>query len=57
MPGRSAFVLRSRPAIVVDLDDGRRFAVTVDDPQPAVDLLQPLRVRASLGSSGAIDDR
>jgi len=50
MPGRSAVVLRSGPAIVLELTDGRRFAVTVDDPQAPVallDALQALRVRAS----------
>ncbi len=47
MPGRSAAVLRSGPALVLDLADGRRFAVTVDDPTPAVTLLDALRVRAA----------
>lgn len=46
MPGRSAFVLRSGPAVVLELADGRRFAVTVDDPQVPVALLDALRVRA-----------
>jgi hypothetical protein len=47
MPGRSAVVLRSGPAIVLELTDGRRFAVTVDDPQAPVALLDALRVRAT----------
>jgi hypothetical protein len=46
MPGRSALVLRSGPAVVLELADGRRFAVTVDDPQAPVALLDALRVRA-----------
>jgi hypothetical protein len=47
LPGRSALVLRSGPAIVLQLADGRRFAVTVDGPQVAVALLQAVRVRAN----------
>lgn len=47
MPDRSALVLRSGPAIVLDLADGRRFAVTVDDPQTPVALLQALLARAA----------
>jgi hypothetical protein len=47
MPGRSAVVLRSGPAIVLELTDGRRFAVTVDDPQAPVPLLDAIRVRAT----------
>jgi hypothetical protein len=46
-PGRSALVLRSGPAIVLELTDGRRFAVTVDDPQLPVALLDALRSRAA----------
>jgi hypothetical protein len=42
LPGRSALVLRSGPAIVLDLTDGRRFAVTVDGPQATVALLDAL---------------
>jgi len=38
-PGRSAAVLRGGPGIVVDLVDGRRFAVTIDDPEEGVALL------------------
>jgi hypothetical protein len=45
MPGRSALVLRSGPAIVLDLTDGRRFAVTVDGPQAPVALLDALLAR------------
>ena len=40
MPGRSAVVLRSGPAIVVDLVGGKRFCVTIDDPEPGVGLLR-----------------
>jgi hypothetical protein len=47
MPGRSAVVLRSGPALVLDLADGRYFAVTVDDPAPAVRLLDALRARVA----------
>jgi hypothetical protein len=47
MPGRSAVVLRSGPAIVLELTDGRRFAVTVEEPQVPVALLDALRVRPS----------
>jgi hypothetical protein len=47
LPGRSALVLRSGPAIVLDLTDGRRFAVTVDGPQTPVALLNALRAGAS----------
>jgi hypothetical protein len=47
LPGRSAVVLHSGPAIVLELADGRRFAVTVDDPETPVALLDALRVRAA----------
>jgi hypothetical protein len=46
-PGRSALVLHSGPAIVLELTDGRRFAVTVDDPETPVALLDALRARAA----------
>lgn len=42
MPGRSALVLRSGPGLVLDLHDGRRFAVTVDDPETPTALLTTL---------------
>lgn len=42
MPGRSALVLRSGPALVVTTADGRRFAATVDDPEVPVGLLNGL---------------
>ena len=45
-PGRSALVLRAGPGLVLDLRDGRRFAVTMDDPQPAAALLTALRTAA-----------
>ena len=41
-PGRSALVLRRGPGFVVDLTDGRRFAVTVDDPGTPASLLNAL---------------
>lgn len=44
-PGRSALVLRAGPGLVVDLVDGRRFAVTVDDPETPAGLLNALRER------------
>lgn len=40
MPGRSAVVLRGGPALVIDLVDGRRFCVTIDDPEPGAGLLR-----------------
>ena len=46
--GRSAAVLRGGPGIVVELQDGRRFAVTVDDPEDGVALLQAYLDRASV---------
>ncbi|QJY45362.1 DUF1648 domain-containing protein [Pseudonocardia broussonetiae] len=39
VPGGSGVVLRSGPALVVVRRSGRRFAVTVDDPQTAAGLL------------------
>lgn len=42
MPGRSALVLRSGPALVVTTADGRRFAATVDDPAVPAGLLNGL---------------
>ncbi|MDQ1647818.1 MAG: hypothetical protein QOJ50_4002 [Cryptosporangiaceae bacterium] len=46
MPGRSALVLRSGPALVVTLRDGHRFAVTVPDPHTPAALLEGLRTPA-----------
>ena len=43
MPGRSALVLRAGPGLVVELTDGRRFAVTVDDPDTPAALLTGFR--------------
>ena len=45
--GRSALVLRAGPGLVVDLVDGRRFAVTLDDPATPAGLLNALRERVS----------
>lgn len=45
VPGRSALVLRAGPALVVEQRDGRRFAATVDDPEPAAALLNGLAAR------------
>lgn len=44
-PGRSALVLRGGPGLVIYRRDGRRFAVTLDDPQVPADLLTALRAR------------
>lgn len=49
MPGRSALVLGAGPAVVVDLTDGRRFAVSVDDPEVPAALLLALRDRRVAG--------
>ena len=46
LPGRSALVLRSGPALVLRLTDGRRFAATVDGPETAAALLNGLRAPA-----------
>ncbi|MGA5303786.1 DUF1648 domain-containing protein [Nucisporomicrobium flavum] len=46
-PGRSALVLRSGPGLVLRLRDGRRFAVTLDEPEVPAALLTALRHRAS----------
>jgi hypothetical protein len=45
LPGRSALVLRAGPGLVLDLRDGRRFAVTLDDPRTPAALLTALRER------------
>ncbi|HEU4567283.1 MAG TPA: hypothetical protein VFR99_04550 [Marmoricola sp.] len=42
LPGRSALVLRAGPGLVLDLRDGRRFAVTLDDPDAPARLLAGL---------------
>jgi len=46
MPGRSALVLRGGPGLVLDLRDGRRFAVTLDDPDSPARLLNALVERS-----------
>lgn len=43
--GRSALVLRTGPGLVLDLRDGRRFAVTLDDPETPARLLAGLLAR------------
>ncbi len=48
-PGRSAVVLRGGPGIVVELVDGRAFAVTIGDPEPGVALLDAYRRRLQGG--------
>ena len=48
LPGRSALVLRGGPGMVVDLVDGRRFAVTLDDPAEPVAILNALARLAAL---------
>jgi hypothetical protein len=45
IPGRSALVLRAGPALVLDLRDGRRFAVTINQPEVPAGLLTALRTR------------
>ena len=40
--GRRAVVLREGPAILVTIDDGKKFAVTVKDPDEPVALLRSL---------------
>ncbi|MEU8243532.1 DUF1648 domain-containing protein [Actinoplanes missouriensis] len=47
MPGRSALVLRGGPGLVVNLRDGRRFAVTLDDPRTPAALLNGLHTKAA----------
>ncbi|WP_249998106.1 DUF1648 domain-containing protein [Actinoplanes sp. M2I2] len=44
-PGRAALVLRRGPGLVVHRTDGRRFAVTLDDPRTPAALLSALRSR------------
>jgi uncharacterized membrane protein YoaK (UPF0700 family) len=46
IPGRAALVLRGGPGLVLHLRDGRRFAVTLDDPRTPAALLTALRVRS-----------
>ncbi|WP_328471617.1 DUF1648 domain-containing protein [Actinoplanes sp. NBC_00393] len=46
MPGRTALVLRGGPGLVLQLRDGRRFAVTLDDPRTPAALLTALLARA-----------
>ncbi|MDG4824955.1 DUF1648 domain-containing protein [Asanoa sp. WMMD1127] len=41
-PGRSALVLRAGPGLVVHRRDGRKFAVTVDDPETPARLLNAM---------------
>jgi MFS family permease len=43
MPGRSALILRGGPGLVLNLKDGRRFAVTLDDPRTPAALINGLR--------------
>lgn len=43
IPGRSALVLRSGPGLVIELRDGRLFAITLDDPGTPAALLASLR--------------
>lgn len=45
-PGRSALVLRGGPGLVLLLRDGRRFAVTMDEPQVPAALLTALHIQA-----------
>ena len=45
-PGRAALVLRRGPGLVVHQTNGRRFAVTLDDPRTPAALLTALQSRA-----------
>ncbi|MCO8274975.1 DUF1648 domain-containing protein [Actinoplanes sp. TRM 88003] len=45
-PGRSALVLRRGPGLVVHQTNGRRFAITLDDPRTPAALLTALQARA-----------
>lgn len=45
LPGRSAMVLRRGPAIELELANGRRFAVTVDDANTGAGLVNGLLAR------------
>lgn len=44
-PGRRALVLRAGPGLVLDLRNGNRFAVTVDDPENPAALINGLLTR------------
>ncbi|GAB2917162.1 hypothetical protein GCM10027047_13760 [Rhodococcus aerolatus] len=46
-PGRAALVLRSGPGLVVELTDGTRFAVTLDDAATPAALLNTLAAGAA----------
>lgn len=48
-PGRSAVVLRRGPGLILELADGRSFAVTVDEPEAGAALLEAYRRRGSAG--------
>lgn len=56
LPGRSALVIRGGPGMVVDLVDGRRFAVTLDDPAEPVAILNGLAQRQPAGIDPAGPD-
>lgn len=44
-PGRRALVLRAGPGLVLDLRNGNRFAVTVDNPEDPAALINGLLTR------------
>ncbi|WP_433830626.1 DUF1648 domain-containing protein [Actinoplanes sp. CA-015351] len=46
-PGSSALVLRGGPGLVLQLRDGRRFAVTLDDPRTPAALINGLRANST----------
>jgi hypothetical protein len=48
MPGKSAVVMRGGSAIVLNLADGKQFAVTIDDARGAVRVLEIYRYRSGL---------
>jgi hypothetical protein len=48
VPGRSrAVIVRSGPALSIELNSGRRFLVSVDDPEHAVAVVNRIGIRAA----------
>jgi hypothetical protein len=48
VPGRSrAIIVRSGPALSIELTSGRRFVVSVDDPDQAVAVVNRIGIRAA----------
>lgn len=46
MPGRSAIILRRGPGLVLNLTNGKQFAVSLDEPETPTVLLMSLRASA-----------